>query len=68
MKKQTKRECMAVTEVKFCGAVNTIHTCGQCACEKPSPTYIPLCAAHRVMAQVKPIDVFVDRVIAEYRL
>lgn len=68
MKKQTKRGCLAVTEIKIKGDTGRVTVCGQCACEKPSPTYVPLCAAHKVMAQVRPIDVLVDEVIAEYRL
>ena len=67
-KAQAKRECAAVTEIEFCGEVYSITTCGAIACDKPFPTYIPLCAAHRVMAETSEIKVFTDNLIARFRL
>ena len=67
-KAQVKRECAAVTEIEFCGEVDSITTCGAIACESPFPTYIPLCAAHRAMAEVAELSVFTGNVIAKFRL
>lgn len=63
-----KRECRAIIDVEFAGDVNIINVCGVTACEKPFPTYIPLCTAHRLIATASEIKVLTDRVIATYRL
>lgn len=68
MKKQTKRICMAVTNVEFCGSVNQIDICGLTPNDKPEPLYVPLCAAHRVVAGLEAIKVLTGGEIADYRL
>ena len=67
-KAQVKRECAAVTAVEFCGEVDSVTICGAVAQEKPFKTYIPLCAAHRAMAEVSELSVFTGNVIAKFRL
>lgn len=62
------RSCMAVTSMEFCGEVDSITVCGVCACDKPTKLYVPLCAAHRVLAEASEIKVLTDKVIAKYRL
>lgn len=64
----TKRNCQAVVDIEFAGEVNTILTCGLPEYDKPFKPYVPLCAAHRTMAEVKEIKVYMERVIAGYRL
>ena len=59
---------MAVTNVEFCGSVNQIDICGLSPNDKPTALYVPLCAGHRAIAEIKPIKVFTDKVIAEYRV
>lgn len=62
--KKHKRECAAVVDRDD----KSVCICAIPACDKPSPTYVPLCAAHRVMAQVKSVDVLVEGVVAEFKL
>lgn len=62
------RECMAVTDVEFAGAVDMITVCGLPSCEKPFAPYIALCAAHRSLAEHGEIKVFTEKVIAKFRL
>ena len=68
MKKTITRSCMAVVDIEFAGAVDTITTCGLSPQDKPFKLYIPLCAAHRTLAAVKEIKVLAGNVIAEYCL
>lgn len=70
MKKKTavKRDCAAVVEVEFCGEVDSVTTCGAVEQDKPFKTYIPLCAAHRAMAEIAELSVFTGNVIAKFRL
>lgn len=63
-----KRECQAVVDIEFAGEVNTITTCGLPEYDKPFKPYIPLCAAHRTIAEAKEIQVYHQRVIAKFRL
>ena len=63
-----ERECQAVTEENFDGNVNNIQICCARPLDKPTPLYVPLCAAHRAMAEHGEIRVFTNRVIAVYRL
>lgn len=67
-KAQAKRECAAVTDIEFCGEVDSITTCGAVAQEVPFKTYVPLCAAHRLMAEMGELKVFTGNVIARFRL
>lgn len=64
----SQRSCAAVTHVEFAGEVNVINTCGLPAHDKPFPPYIPLCPAHRSLAEAGEIKVFTERVIARFSL
>ena len=67
-KPHAKRECAAVTDIEFCGEVDSITTCGAIAQETPFKTYVPLCAANRLMAEMGELKVFTGDVIARFRL
>lgn len=67
-KPQAKRDCAAVMSVEFCGEVDSITTCGAVEQNKPFTTYVPLCAAHRLMAEMSELKVFTGNVIAKFRL
>ena len=45
-----------------------VYVCGAAECRLPFPAYIPLCGAHRAMAEVKEIPVLTGDKIAEFRL
>ena len=69
----TKRKCCAVVNSKnqtITMSGDLVYLCGLPECRQPLPinTYVPLCGAHRAMAEAKSVPVIVDNVIAEYRL
>ena len=45
-----------------------VYVCGLAECVEPFPAYIPLCGAHRAIAEVKEIPVRAGNRIAEFRL
>ena len=69
----TKRTCRAVVNKEDDRPIvpgDLVYVCGLPECRQPLPinTYVPLCGAHRAMAEAKSVPVIVDNVIAEYRL
>lgn len=68
MEKQTKRICMAVIGQETLKDGQQLDVCGCAALEKPKALYVPLCAAHRALAEVRAIKVFTGKEIADYRL
>ena len=64
---------------KCCAVVNSenqtitisgdlVYLCGLPECRQPFPAYVPLCGAHRAMAEAESVPIIVENVIAEYRL
>lgn len=75
-----KRRCVAVLEpAQTLSALHLHHTdiyiCGLPECRSHHPQdrtvltpYVPMCGAHRALAQAVAVPVFVDESIAEFRL
>jgi len=67
----TKRKCRAVVNSEYQTITmsgDLVYLCGLPECRQPFPAYVPLCGAHRAIAEAKSVPVIVENGIAEYRL
>lgn len=72
--KPAKRICCAVLGQPQLHKGEDIYLCGLPECRRPHPAegrltpYLPLCGAHRAMAETKSVLVFVVEGLGEFRL
>ena len=65
------RRCCAVTNKEDERPImsgDLVYVCGLFECVQPFPAYMPLCASHRAMAEIKEIPVRVEKRIGQFRL
>ena len=59
---------MAVMCVRKLKDGNEVRICGIPSLDKPTKTYVPLCSAHRTMAEIAEVKVFIGDNIGDYRI
>lgn len=67
----TKRRCLAIMNTEdqpIDVPGDPVYLCGAVEHSKPFPSYVPLCAAHRTMAEVGTVKVLAEESVAEFKL